>query len=156
MSQPKWIEKACTDFYRLLIDETGVYEPEVEIAGEIGEERYQLFRVPLERFKTVIVDDTRYIVPAGYETSWPHPAGSYQPWFYDDLGSVADSAGTDRDTLVEQLCSEDPEQRLHAYVDIAGYHGWINFDHGPFEVSEQELDERWDRDEPEPGAPFRF
>jgi hypothetical protein len=151
MSQPKWIEKACTDFYRLLIDETGVYDPEVEIADEIGDGRYQLFRVPLERFKTVIVDDTRYIVPAGYETSWPHPAGSYQPWFYDGLGSVADSAGTDRDTLVEQLCSEDPEQRLQAYMDVAGRYGWYEFDEGPRILSQQALNARWGRD-PEVGA----
>lgn len=29
------------------------------------------------------------------------------------------------------------------YIDIAQYHGWINFDEQPFRMTEQELDNRW-------------
>jgi hypothetical protein len=151
MTQPIWKEHSSADFYRLFIDESGHYEPEVEIADEAGDDRYKLYRVELKRYKTVIVDDTRYMVPADYQTSWPSPASAYQPWFYEDLGSVADSAGTDRETLIEQLCSDDPVERLHAYMDLAGYHGWYEFDQEPLDLTQEELDERWDQDEPEPG-----
>jgi hypothetical protein len=164
MTQPKWKELQSAEEWRILIDETGHHDPEVEVAQEISdapdEERFQLFRVPLERFKVVIETegDTRfhYLVPIAYETSWPHPASSYVPWFNKHLGEIADSAGTDRETLIEQLCSPDPVQLFRAYADIGGHFGWREFDSYPIRLSKSELNERWDRDEPDPLEPFRY
>jgi hypothetical protein len=156
MTQPKWREVAQTDFYRLLVDDTGVYDPEVEIADEIGDPGFNLYRVELERFKTVIVGGTRYLVPIEWTEEWPHETPQYQPWFYDDLESIASSTSETREDLISQLCSEDPKERLGVYLSIGGHWGWENFDGYPLVLSEQELHERWEIDEPDPKEPFRY
>lgn len=64
-----------------------------------------------------------------------HPA-----WFADDIQSVADYA--DMPDIVECLCSDDIGRRAFAYMAIADYHGWDNFDEYPFEMTYAEANDR--------------
>lgn len=74
-------------------------------------------------------------------TDLPHPITNYKPWFADDLESVARSVGRTAEEIVDDLCSDDPKRRAHAYDDIGGYHGFMNFDHDPERWSESEFKE---------------
>lgn len=61
-----------------------------------------------------------------------------------DLSSVADSVGSTREELIDGLTSSDVGGRAWAYESIGGYHGFMNFDGYPLDISEAELEERWD------------
>ena len=145
-----------TDHEWLTQQDDGSYH--LEIADEIDdrgedEPRFAVFGVDLERFAEVKVDSgkkyivTRYIADGYRDGTLPHPISSYDEWFAKDLARVAESAGTTERALRKQLCSADPKQRAAAYVDIAGYHGWENFDSYPQELTETELDARWSKRE---------
>ena len=142
-----------TDHEWLTQQDDGSYH--LEIADEIDDSgdkpRFAVFGVDLERFAEVKVDSgkkyivTRYIADGYRDGTLPHPISSYDEWFAKDLARVAESAGTTERALRKQLCSADPKQRAAAYVDIAGYHGWENFDSYPQDMSEDELKSRWEK-----------
>ena len=139
MAQPKWKEIQSADYFRILKDETGEYVEEVEVVEEVGDEKFLLFRFPLDRLKFV----RGYLVPEAYKKSWPHALPEYVEWFSKDLDKVAQSVGAKVEDLEKALCSADPKRRFSAYEAIAGYHGLENFDSYPIELTEDELDERW-------------
>lgn len=113
MSQPKWVELASADDWRILVDETGVYPPEAEIRTES-----QIFRMQMVRYRLHTEDEGEcYLVPI--------------PWFYSDLARIADWEGTDLESLLEWLCSDDPIELFRAYHAIGSYCGWLNFDETP-------------------------
>lgn len=153
MSQPNWKQVCSTDTSRLLVDTTGVYPPEMEIAQEDeGAKRFYVYRVVLDPVKKV----GKYLVPAGYTESWTHPVHSYNEWYAKDLASVARSCGTTKAKLVAALCSDEPQDRAWAYDCIGGHHGFDNFDSDPLVLTERELNMRWhghfvdvDADDPE-------
>ena len=157
MAQPKWRVVYQTDYSTLFEDTTGVYPPELEVAeeyeGKRGKTRFLVFRVVLDRLKEVggrgayfrgQATKDSYVIPYAYDRSWSHPIESYKEWFSDSLGAVARSAGGDRQDLVDALCSDDPRERAAAYQDIAGHHGWENFDSEPLDLSEAEFEKRMD------------
>jgi len=126
----------------------------LEIADEYdrdGETRFAVFGVDLERFAEVRDPATGRTILLSKsladkykaEGKLYEPLHRYDEWFVKDLRSVASSAGTTERALRKQLCSADPKQRARAYEDIAGYHGWENFDSYPQDMSEDELNARW-------------
>lgn len=142
-AQPKWREIWCSDYARIEVDTTGVYDPEMEIADEIqdAEDRFQLFRFALPRLKI----ERGYLVTANYADDWPHPLPAYEEWFVASLDHVANACGTTEDALWTALCSADPIDRAEAYELIGAYHGLENFDSYSREISGDELNTRWGR-----------
>ena len=121
---------------------------QAEVAQEIGsddsgEPVFQLFRFSLEQLQKVPKGDKLYLVSKNWDPSWPHPLERYEEWFMDDLEKVARSAGYSVEDLANWLCSDDYRDRLRAYSDIGGYHGFMNFDTETQEISEEALNDRW-------------
>lgn len=141
MSLPQWKVVVQSDFYRIENDETGVYEPEMEVVDEVNERSFLLYRFPLEKQKKV----GPFLVPFKYQKeTWPFPTKLYEPWFVSGLESIAASFGASKLDLVMALCSEDPIERAWAYQAIGGHYGWLNFDGYPTVMSSEGLDKRWD------------
>ena len=157
MSQPEWeeIKELSADTWRVYRDKTGVYVEELEWADEIEDashdERFQVFRVTLDRLKMVEDENGEPVmVPIRYEPSWSHAVSRYREW-YDrkpgDLKGIADTAGRTVADMRAALCSESARDRAFAYMDIAGCHGWENFDSYPLRMSGWELNRRWGDDQ---------
>lgn len=92
--------------------------------------RFKVYRVVLDQL------DRRQL---------PDGSSTVDEWFGDDLDSVASSAGTTRQALVDDLCSDDPVKRWGAYYSVGSHFGWDNFDSEPLDLSERELQAREDR-----------
>lgn len=141
--QPRWKCIQATDYDRVLVDETGVYVPEMEIAEEAREGRFKVFRFSLDRLKEV----NGFLVPFTYGADWPHPVASYEEWFADDLPDVERTCGLDPGTLRALLLSDEPLARAEAYECIGQHHGFVNLDSDPLMLTENELDARWSKEE---------
>lgn len=146
-AQPKWKCIQAMGYSRVLVDETGVYEPEMEIAQDIGRGFFEVYRFSLDRLKEVEGSEgpRRYLVTERYEPSWSHPLPSYEEWFAESLPHVARASGTSSSVLRECLCSETVLARAEAYEAIGSYHGFINLDSDPLMLTEDQLNERWAR-----------
>lgn len=134
MTQPDWQLVYATDYSALYTDRTGVYDPELAILEDRNSRSgtFDVYRTPLKGLALVKVPDGRWIVTDdGYEPTHPYPASMYRPWFWDDLPDVARSVGRSTLAIVRDLMSGDARRLAHAYEDIAGYHGWDNFDQYP-------------------------
>ena len=134
----------------LFIDETGVYDPELEVLELIegdtedeynddeelvqeGDMKWEVHRFPLERctFRNGILSDNEF-----------HP--DLPAWFADKIESVASFVGSSAEELIEYLCGEDVKLRAIAYKAIADYHGINNFDDYPITFdNRRELEERY-------------
>ena len=117
-------------------DETGVYPPELEYIQTQSESEtgpWKVYRWPLDRCETVTVDGKILLVPFGFSTrtDLPHPIADYDEWFNSNLESAASSADRTVENLRAALCHEDAQIRAWAYLDLAQYHGFENFDDYP-------------------------
>jgi hypothetical protein len=130
------------------VDTTGVYAPELEyIESQDGHEAgpWRVYRVVLERPRFKTLTDKGRQQPFNMR---PLPASArndtwvwYNEWFVKYLPSVASSCGTTPLRLLRLLFSKDPTQRASAYLDIAMYHGWGNFDSYPLTYTREQRDE---------------
>jgi hypothetical protein len=143
--QPEWrLFKSLGDLGEIYEDQTGQYEPEVELweayETERGKTRFLVHRFSLER-KSLYKGR---IIPFGFHkrADLPHPIGQYEEWYSKDLGSVASSAGTTKARLARDLTSADPLRRFWAYYAIGGHYGFDNFDSDPLDLSEKEFEKR--------------
>jgi hypothetical protein len=133
MAQPEWKEVGHVgdvnwpeyDGGPVLVDETGVYSPELEYVVVPEDEDYDSPRARWEIYRVVLDQE----VP-----SW------------GELNAVADSAGQDPDDLREAFESDDPEERAWAYVTWAGHYGWIEFDSDPLVLTRLEVEKRYETD----------
>ena len=144
MSQPVWEMIDSCDDHALFVDKTGEYAPELAVfqIGE-GEEHGSLYRFPLEFQKWVQTEPdggirTSYLVGGHYKPTHPHPVHVYQEWFIKDLARVAESYGLELEELEQDLTDKDPRVLARAYLCIGGYHGFINLDHEPRQLTEEE------------------
>lgn len=130
------------------IDTTGVYAPEMEWI-EVNEDRktsWTVYRTILDRCELAQVNGEPHLVPFGFasRTDLPYPIGSYVEWFDDSMHSVARCMGQDVNELVDEICSDEPMSRANAYLSLAQYHGWENFDSDPLQYSDRsELESRY-------------
>ncbi len=61
----------------------------------------------------------------------------------DDLKSIARTMDRTVSDLRKAAKSSNVMERVSFYEDVAGYYGWDNIDHYPFEIAVVELNERW-------------
>jgi len=115
--------------------------PESESARSVT--GWSVYRVEPEQFKRIVRDRYVYLVSASYAPTWPHPVSMYDEWVHGTLDAVAESVGCEEEKLYEQLCSDDPVARSQAYISIAGYHGWFEFDQYPLRLSKREVHARY-------------
>jgi hypothetical protein len=153
MSQPVWrcvanlgdVDPVEHGGLFVSVDQTGVYDPEMELIDEPPAEyrdydresgwsedaRWTIYRVCLERYQRY----RGYIVPVAYDPgSWVHPIATYEPWFLDDLDLTAVSVGDTTEEIVDDLCAGDPVRLAQAWRAILDYHGWLNGDSYPRQV----------------------
>ena len=131
MSQPKWKEVGHIgdvnwpeyDGGPVMIDETGVYPPELE-------------------YVETPPDDAETDDPKARWTVWRVVLDKGVP-DWGDIEDVADSAGQDPDELRAAFESDDPMERANAYWDWAGHYGWIEFDQYPLQLTCAEINERY-------------
>lgn len=117
---------------------------------ELRPAKFEVFRFSLDRLKVVeVTEDERttvkYVVSMGYDETWPHAVSQYEEWFVKDLGSIASYIDSTRDKVVGWLCSEDVKDRASAYKAIGDYHGFRNLDDYPLDLTEAEINTRWER-----------
>lgn len=143
MTQPKWKTIQATDYSRIQVDETGVYAPEMEVAQDCENGTFEVFRFSLDRLKRD--EESGFLIPFGWDESWPYGASVYREWFDRDLARVADSIGSKVADLRTALCSDGTNDRAWAYEAIGGYHGFVNLDSDPLTLTESELDARWEK-----------
>lgn len=142
-NQPHWRLVYESDYSSLYEDTTGVYAPELEIfEDDESSGTSQMFRFSIDRCALEHADrddptSRTYLVPASIagRTDLPNPIHHYEVWFAKDLASVADSVGSTAGDLIEALCCEDAPTRAVAYEAIGGYHGFLNFDQYPRELT---------------------
>jgi hypothetical protein len=61
------------------------------------------------------------------------------------MDAVASCAGTTKEALEQQFCSDDPLERARAYRDVGEYHGWDNLDEYPLTgLTRAEVAKRYD------------
>lgn len=135
-AQPKWGLLIVTDYSRILVDETGQYPPEMEIAEDLENGMFAVFRFPLPQLK----NERGHLVTLNYADDWPHPLPDYDEWFAASLAAVARAHGATKKELSDALCSADPYRRAWAYECIGSYHGFENFDSPPRILSKEEVD----------------
>lgn len=121
-------------------DETEVYPPEMEYiqsqddgSGDAGP--WLVYRVALDppRFKTLTELGKQQMVrplelpqsERGVTWHW------YNEWFVKSLPDVAANMGTTAFSMLRWLLSKNPVLRAYAYLTLAEYHGWENFDAYP-------------------------
>ena len=132
-NQPTWKTIYDTDTDTLRVDETGVYDPELDVSqdDEDSGKRYT-YTICLERLFKIEDEDSIYYVTQTISEGYKAGTLPHKEWFLKDLSSVADSVGSSRTDLLTMLCSDDPKQLAHAYGAIAGFHGLENFDSDPW------------------------
>lgn len=133
MSQPQWKLHTSCDYFAIFVDESGVYAPEIELAEEINDDSFEIYRWSLDQL--TFDEDGELCNEHGHEE-----------WFQTcdaGLPSVARSAGRTTRDLEDALASDDIMERARAYLDIAGYHGAMNFDQYPLTLDGDALTARW-------------
>jgi hypothetical protein len=130
-------------------DETGIYPPELEwIESEDSHKaeptNWTVYRILLERCAMVKIDGAFRLITANYKPDWTHPIDRYIEWFDESIKNVSDSSGIPIADLETMLCSPDPKQLAQAYLELAQYHGWENFDSYPLKFTDRsELETRY-------------
>lgn len=128
------------------VDETGVYDPQVEVL-EVDDEdgyahdsaacRWTVYRFDIPRCTYVegVLSDNRF-----------HP--DHPAWFADSVDSICTS-GMSPDEFRADLCCVDVIRRASAYREIMEYHGVANFDETPLVFTDKaEIEDRYDQTSP--------
>lgn len=149
------------------VDETGTYPPKLEWIEPMGKDEYDdPTSWTVHRFSIKICT---YRSPAGFALTEPSPDGilsnnPYHPdlaaWFAKPeseranrpqdttyLANVCEFADCTMDRMIQDLRSNDPMQRASAYLAIAQYHGFGNFDQYPLRIeSREEIETRYKKE----------
>lgn len=132
-------------------DTTGVYPSEAELlepeddSADEADMRYTVHRFALDQCKQAEDEETHqvYLIPARYDSAWPHAVSAYDEWFHQDLASVAQYVGSTLQEMRNQLCSDDPTVRANVYRAIGDYHGYANLDSYPLTLTRAEAETRY-------------
>ena len=97
----------------VLVDETGVYTPELRVFEEPRDNKYEEHTILLEQCTYIagVISDNKY-----------HP--DYKAWFADSLPDIARYVGVPEIQVLQQLCSSSVVERAWAYLAVSKYHGY--------------------------------
>ena len=123
----------------VLIDKTGVYDPEVEyiepmldpFVGYNGAEgTIAVYRFSIDQcfWDGSVLSNNEY-----YKDS--------RAWFADYIDTIDNP--DDRDNWINCICSDDPYCRAMAYMDLFYYYGAENFDSYPIAFTPREAKKRY-------------
>jgi hypothetical protein len=164
MSQPRWkfvanlgdrnpLEEGG---YFVYVDETGVYTAEAErleiskcetAAGDLA--TYEVYRFSLERCTYVngILSDNKFHPNKPAWWAKPESERAEYPYHTTYLENMLVYTDQPLEEVVKSFCSEDPVERARAYELVGFYHGWINLDSYPIELTYEEALERYTKGE---------
>jgi len=160
MSQPNWKYIANLGDanpidhggFFVYIDETGVYDPEVELLGVIEENdcgeasRWVVYRFSLERctFEDGILSNNKFHKDHAAWFAEPECKRAERPQDTTYLSKVAECMGMDLETLQTLFCSDNPIERAEAYRCVGEYHGFGNLDSYPLTLTDgTEVEQRY-------------
>jgi hypothetical protein len=147
----------------VLVDETGVCEPELELYEpnieedyrdedgnvvrdeETGEREFEVlvYRISIDRF---VMHDGKLVNERepGYAARTPGRGVSTE-WWADRLEDVFAHSGMVPEQAVAHLCGDDPVARAHVYMDLIWYFGESNFDDYPLVMPYSKALERFEQ-----------
>ena len=153
MSQPKWKcvanlgDKNPIDHGGLfvLIDETGMYPPEMERLEPLIGDKWEVRRVVLDpctwNEATGVLSDNKYHPDHAAWFAQPESERKERPQDTTYLQDVCDSMDYE---LIADFCSGDPIRMANAYRAVLDYHGWENGDSYPLEFTScEEVEARY-------------
>jgi len=123
-------------------------DPYMEVVCEIedvpeGEPNFLVYGFDLERFQLLEKDNHLYLVVQAWEPDWPYPLATYDEWFHEDLGVIAECCGTSLKELRRCFCSADAMERAFAWCCVGDYHGFENLDSYARKLTKAELEDRY-------------
>ena len=131
----------------LFQDETGTYPPELDVLVEPSFDNPRVwlrYRFVLEPLRYLQQNDKGEWVSVSSDLDGVLNDNPYHPhmkvWFADNIKSIADSAGTTKSELIDQLTSDDIMERAWAYITVSDHYGYDEFDSYPIEMTELDVD----------------
>ena len=117
------------------VDTTETYPPELEVleVDVCGADIWTVSRFCLDKCTYIdgVLSDNQF-----------HP--NHAAWFAKDVGKVASFIDVKTADLIEWLCSEDAQERARAYMALANWHGYANFDDYPLTFTDRmEVEKRY-------------
>ena len=155
MSQPQWkLVAQLGDVHPIdyggcfvYVDETGVYDPEMEILDSPEDDacKWTIYRFDLPRCTWIdgILSDNKFHPDHAAWFAKPESERASRPQDSTYLADVAQCCGQPEEDLQAMLCSEDPKERALAYLQIGQYHGFENFDSYPLTMNRAEVEARY-------------
>jgi len=115
----------------VLVDRTGVYDPELHILEVDDNYKYELTSIELEPLIRIKAEDGFH----GLSDNKFHP--ELPAWFGDvkNLQAIADYSGRPYYALLDSFLSGCPVERALAYMDAVRYFGAENFNSEPRELT---------------------
>lgn len=135
----------------VFVDETGVYDPEIEWIEPEGENEYgepirwKVYRWSLEKctYQNGILSDNPYHPDYPAWFAKPESERKHRPQDTTYLLDICKTMDVSEKTIISNLCGDDIMARANAYLDIARYHGMDNFDEYRLSFSDREELEYW-------------
>lgn len=113
----------------VLVDRTGVYSPELLVLDPSDDDgsEHQLYTILLEPLIRIKDEDGNH----GLSDNKYHP--DYPAWFgeFEKLKALSESCGRFYSELLGSFLSSCPVERAFAYLNVASYWGFANFDEYP-------------------------
>ena len=96
----------------VLVDQTGVYTPELRVFEKPIGTMYDDYTILLEKCTYIngVLSDNKY-----------HP--DTPAWFADSVPNIASFIGVEELQILKQFCSNSPIERAWAYLAVYQYHG---------------------------------
>ena len=137
--QPEWKciaslgdENPLESGYFVFVDQTGIYDPELEVWVRQGSNHWERSRVILEP-----IYFSKNGLACRSEREY-RPNDPYPEWWSDKVGDLATFTGDSDLTVIGDLCSDDPIKRAWGFIGLIIYLGVFEFDQYPVIFTEAE------------------
>jgi hypothetical protein len=123
--------------------------PEFDEDGEIldtnDDARWIVYRFDLQRctFIDGVLSDNPYHPDKSAWFAGTAAERAARPQDTTYLENIVEDTGVELEELIEAFCSDDPVERAEAYLRVADYHGYENFDSYPLTLTRAEVEERY-------------
>lgn len=147
MSQPDWKIVGLTGDVNpveygggwILVDTTGVYDPELEYYEPELKRAYRVMLVRQAEIEDGVLVDASVLD----SDSRPYPLSHYESWFSENLDQPAACCGMSVEDLRRLLCSKDPAELAEGYMCLVYFYGWEEFDGYPLELTQEQAEKRY-------------